>query len=659
MQYHLNGFKPGNYQVPDAAREPYTEPPVSDLPKEVDVLIIGCGPAGLAMARQLSEFKDISTCIVDQKSGPLLFGQADGISCRTMEIMEGFNSSEMLVKEAYKLNRNAFWEPDSSQPDNIKRTHKVPDARIGLSEFPHGVVNQARLHELLLDGMAESVTHLVPHYCRRLLELDVDQSLTQDLNAYPVTATFERTDGLQSQTDSLQSDTDALEPKNVETIKARYVVGCDGGRSAVRTNLAIKMEGDTDSKAWGVMDVLCVTDFPDIRVKSFIQSKDHGAVMIVPREGGYLVRLYVELDFLEKNQRAASLDVTAEEVIARAQLIMNPYKLDVKEVAWWSVYEVGQRVAEKFDDRPKNDKDKLIPRAFLAGDACHTHSPKGGWGLNTSLPDTFNLGWKLAAVLQGKSDPKLLQTYETERRLVAHMLINADAEMSKLVATKPLSGQTDSKVKTDTRDIAKFVARQNGFIAGTSIQYEPSYLCTGQENQHLAKGLHIGQRFHSAEAIRVADGGRQHLGHLNKADGRWRVFIFGDKQSPADSASGSHQLIDFLANAESSPVRKYTPQGADIDSVIDVYAVFQQQDLAIETLPEFLWPAKGKYGLRDYEKVFHAEEGNDVFDLRGIDRSNGCMLVVRPDQHVATVLPLNGFSALSDFFDHFMLQPDV
>ena len=100
MQYHLNGFKPGNYQVPDAVREPAATPPLVDLPTEVDVLIVGCGPAGLALARQLSECADITTCIVDQKPGLLLFGQADGISCRTMEIMEASNSSE-LVKVTY------------------------------------------------------------------------------------------------------------------------------------------------------------------------------------------------------------------------------------------------------------------------------------------------------------------------------------------------------------------------------------------------------------------------------------------------------------------------------------------------------------------------------------------------------------------------------
>ena len=643
MQYHLNGFKPGNYEIPDAAREPAPLPPIIKLPTEVDVLIVGCGPAGLTMARQLSEFTDITTCIVEQESGPLLFGRADGISCRTIEIMEAFNCSEMIVKESYQLKQNAFWEPDSAHPENIKRTHKIADARLGLSEFTHSIVNQARLHEILLEGMKNSVTHLVPHYSRRLLSVDMDSQVTQDLSAYPVTATFERSD---------EGDTD-----KIETVRARFIIGTDGARSAVRKGMSIALEGDSANKAWGVMDVLVVTDYPDIRVKSFIQSKENGAVMTIPREGGYLVRMYVELELLDKGQRAADIQLTEKDIIAKMQLIFSPYTVSVKEVAWWSIYEVGQRVADRFDDRPLNNAENLIPRGFVAGDACHTHSPKGGWGLNTSLPDTFNLGWKLAAVLQGKSHPKLLQTYSPERRKVAQQLIEADKQLSKLVATSPTAKQGEQQIKTDITDIEKFMARQNGFVAGTAIEYYPSYICTGQENQTLATGFNIGQRFHSAEAIRVSDGRCQHLGHLNKADGRWRLFIFGSDQNPTDTASDSAQLIHFLAKSESSPVIKYTPEGTDIDSVIDVYGVFQQRDLAIEEIPVFLWPAKGKYGLNDYEKVFHADQDNDIYALRGIDRSRGCMVIVRPDQHIANILPLNAQTELSAFFDEFMLVP--
>ncbi|GLQ36326.1 phenol 2-monooxygenase [Amylibacter marinus] len=644
MQFHLNGFKPGNYQVPDEARKPYPNPPILDLPREVDVLIIGTGPAGLTMARQMSEFADIKTCIVDMAPGPLLFGRADGISCRTIEIMEAFNSSEMVVKETYQLKQNTFWEPDPQNPQNIKRTEKIKDARGGLSEFTHGIVNQARLHELLIDGMANSITNLHPHYSRELLDVEIDDTQTQDLKAHPITATFQRTDQAGAQ--------------KRETVKARFVVGSDGGRSRLRKSLGITLQGDSADKAWGVMDILLTTDFPDIRVKSFIQSQDHGAVMTIPREGGYLCRFYIELDALAKGKRATDINLSEQDLIAKAQKIFHPYTLDVKEVAWWSIYSVGQRIADRFDNRPLNSPDTIIPRAFVSGDACHTHSPKGGWGLNTSLPDTFNLGWKMAAVLQGKAHPKLLATYSTERRKVAQQLINADKELSKLVATRPTAGDASEKARIDTAEIEAFMKRQSGFVSGTSIEYAPSYICTGQENQELATGFKIGQRFHSAIATRVADGRSQHLGHLVKADGRWRIFLFGGTENPTNAASSANRFVDYLANSTASPVLKYTPKGGDIDSLIDTYAVFQQQDLSMHDLPDYLWPAKGKYALRDYEKVFQTQEDNDLYDLRGIDRDAGCVVIVRPDQHIASILPITAHAKVSEFFDTFMRVPD-
>jgi phenol 2-monooxygenase len=107
-------------------------------------------------------------------------------------------------------------------------------------------------------------------------------------------------------------------------------------------------------------------------------------------------------------------------------------------------------------------------------------------------------------------------------------------------------------------------------------------------------------------------------------------------------------------------VRKYTPAGEDIDAVIDVRAVFQQghREVAIEAMPSFLLPRKGRHGLRDYEKIFCADlrDGRDIFTLRGIDREQGCMVVVRPDQFVAHVLPLDGAAQLAAFFDGFMIS---
>ncbi|NGO91316.1 MAG: 3-hydroxybenzoate 4-monooxygenase, partial [Halomonas sp.] len=180
---------------------------------------------------------------------------------------------------------------------------------------------------------------------------------------------------------------DRIDPEHegeVETVRARYVVGCDGARSTVRRAIGRELHGDSANHAWGVMDVLAVTDFPDIRFKSLIQSAHDGSLLVIPREGGYLVRLYVELAKLEVGERVAGRNITVEEVIAKAQRILAPYTLQVKEVAWWSVYEIGQRITDKFDDVPAAEVATRLPRVFIAGDACHTHSPKAGQGMNVS-----------------------------------------------------------------------------------------------------------------------------------------------------------------------------------------------------------------------------------------------------------------------------------
>jgi phenol 2-monooxygenase len=145
------------------------------------------------------------------------------------------------------------------------------------------------------------------------------------------------------------------------------------------------------------------------------------------------------------------------------------------------------------------------------------------------------------------------------------------------------------------------------------------------------------------------------LGHTIMADGAWHIFAFAAAEDPAAAASRLTRLCTFLAGSPHSPVRTYTPAGADIDSVIDVRAVFQQghRELAIDGLPAFLLPRKGRYGLRDYEKMFCPDRKaqQDIFDMRGIDRNLGCMVVVRPDQYVAHVLPLDAHEALADLFE--------
>jgi phenol 2-monooxygenase len=403
------------------------------------------------------------------------------------------------------------------------------------------------------------------------------------------------------------------------------------------------------------MDVLAVTDFPDVRFKSLIQSANDGSSIIIPREGGYLFRLYIELDKLDAGERISNRNITADDLIAAARRILNPHTLDVKEVAWWSVYEIGQRLCDKFDDVPQEDVAKRLPRVFIAGDACHTHSPKAGQGMNVSMQDGFNLGWKLASVLRKRCAPRLLHSYSAERQAIAKELIDFDREWAELLAS---GGQGKS---FDPAETQQYFVRHGRYTAGTAGHYRASLLTGESSHQHLATGLAIGMRFHSAPVIRLADARPVHLGHVVKADGRWRIFAFGGAETPAAPNSGIRRLCDFLADARESPVRKYTPDGEDIDSVIDVRAVFQQghHELAVGAMPSFLLPRKGRYGLCDYEKMFCPDlrGDSDIFAMRAIDREAGCMVIVRPDQYVAHVLPLDGYEQLATFFDGFMSRP--
>lgn len=620
MQYYRDGFHAGDPRVAPAT----AEGPVDGSERDaVDVLIVGSGPAGNLLAAHLSQFSDISTRIIEQRTGRMELGQADGIACRTVETFEAFGLARQLTDEAYWVNETTFWRPSTADPENIVRTGRVQDVEDGLSEFPHVIINQARIHDYLLDFMERSPTRLVPDYGLEFVSLTVDRGA-----AHPVIA-----------------DMRDVESGEHFTVRAKYLVGTDGARSKVRKAIGRELHGDTAGHAWGVMDILADTDFPDIRLKSAIQSAEAGSILLIPREGGYLVRLYVDLGQIDETNRREVRQLTAEQIVETANRVLHPYTIEVREAVWWSIYEVGQRLTDGFDDAAGLGSD---PRVFIAGDACHTHSAKAGQGMNVSMQDALNLGWKLSSVLRGLSDSSLLETYSQERQPVAQQLIDFDREWSAMMAAGPTDSDDPSNSGGNQDELKDYFVQAGNYTAGLGVRYPSSRLTGRGMHQSLATGFEIGTRFHSFPVVRIADALKTELGHVHRADGRFRIYIFaGASEKPFVA------LCDWLVRNPNSPIIRHTPHGWDVDGVIDVRGVLQRPHREIEQgqLPVILRPRTGRYALVDQEKAFSGvSRDGDIFTGRDINRDSGAVVIVRPDQYVAEVLPLEDWEAISAYF---------
>lgn len=620
MHFHHHGYVSGDPRVQPAAGVGVDRP--AELPDVVDVLIVGTGPAGMVAAAQLSQFSDITTRIVERRPGRLAIGQADGIQARSVETFQAFGFAERIITEAYRITEMAFWKPDPADPSRIVRAARTLDDPAGISEFPHLIVNQARVLDYFAEVMANAPTRMKPDYGYEFVGLEVGEG------EYPVTVTLAHTSG--------------PEAGRERTVRAKYVVGADGARSKVRDSIGCTMAGDKANHAWGVMDVLANTDFPDIRTKCAITSGAGGSILLIPREGGHLFRMYVDLGVVPEGDAGAVRSTSIEQIIAKANAIIHPYTLDVRNVAWHSVYEVGHRLTDRFDDVVPEERGTRTPRVFITGDACHTHSAKAGQGMNVSMQDGFNIGWKLGHVLEGRSPESLLATYSAERQVVAKNLIDFDKEWSTLMAKKPEEFDSPSQLED-------FYVSTAEFPAGFMTQYTPSMLIGEATHQELATGFPIGKRFKSAPVVRVCDTNPLHLGHQATADGRWRIYVFAD-QAVAGAASPTTDLAAWLAEAPDSPLAA-TPEGLDRDAWFDVKVIYQQEhtEVDITAVPAVFKPAVGPFQLNYLEKVYAADPRADIFEQRGLDRG-GVVVVVRPDQYVATVLPLTATAELAAFF---------
>ena len=493
------------------------------MPK-TDVLISGSGSAGVFAATWLAIY-NIPFTILERRPGPLKIGQADGVQVRTVEIYESFGLSEDLLREAYHILEVCFWGVDEGGNGNeqggIKRKSRSIDTEKGLSHLPHVILNQARMNGLML-GKMETIlkeqgrwkegTSNGIEYGWAVKRVDIDEKRKNDPNAHCVKVTAEK-DGKE------------------EVWEAKYVLGCDGAHSTIRKALDIRMLGDSSDTVWGVMDIYPLTTFPDIRRKCTIHSTA-GNLIIIPREGGQLVRFYIQLPAgtQPKTVRLADLQDQTRRIFA-------PYIMDFADVFWWSAYSIGQRLAEVFHAHD---------RVFLTGDACHTHSPKAGQGMNVSLQDGYNIGWKLGSVLSGLSPPSLLSTYVTERSKTAADLIAFDKELAKMISRKDRY----------EGEFADYFRKSGRYMAGFTARYEDTVITKGMDREKsAATAVTVGTRFPSAQVIRFCDCKAVQLMSVLRSDGRWRVVVFGGDVNQAQH----HERLAKVCAPSSHGLRILTP----------------------------------------------------------------------------------------------------
>ncbi|KAK4671666.1 hypothetical protein QC764_607840 [Podospora pseudoanserina] len=629
-------------------------PPAST---KVDLLIVGAGPAGLALANWFRG-TNIKVLIVDKKPGPTPRGQAEGLKSTTNEIFDSYGIGPQVTAESWRLEEIACWGTRKDGGEGIVREQVIPDRVAELGKPRETMLQQSRVEHHMLHNIL-SHDNIEIRYSTTPISVDVDTSCVHEADTFPVSVSLEK---VTTNTNTTNGDTtngtnchatnghhingqNGHQPNEHDApsdmISAKYIVGCDGARSWLRKQLDVSLEGDLTDSVFGVVDMVPKSNFPDIRRVCYLRAAS-GTILLVPRSNKE-VRMYIPVE--SGTALPDPKDLTFDRVMDAARKIIAPYTMEVGSVSWWSAYRVRQRVGNHFS--------RLNERAFLVGDAVHTHSPKAGQGMNTSIQDAYNLGWKLRLTLKGKvrssgARQDLLRTYESERRPVALDLIAFDKGFLKLFAAP--SSQFDTEILQALK-----------FTTGLSIRYPPScavQLPKGIEQlgpSLLKADLVPGKRLPDFRVVYQADGVPTWMHKRLSATGQFRVMIFAGDISDSTASKRLHDVGKYLGEGKS--LKHVVMPQSEQEPLVEVLVVHcAERDLVdLLALPEVYRPWSDESGY-DFWRVFGDVESvhdghGKAYERLEIDRQVGCTVVVRPDGYIGAVLEVDDVEGVERYFE--------
>ncbi|KAI1298355.1 FAD binding domain-containing protein [Xylaria venustula] len=507
-------------------------------PDKYDVGIVGAGPAGLTLAVILARL-GISIAIFDERFDQTAVGRADGIQPKTIETLQMLGLGDKLLRNGVKVFDICMWRGSATSP--IRRIGREV-------HYPASVVDVLHPYILLChQGMVESV----------LIEDLHDSGICISRNRHFIRFNY----GNDEASDPLELLFATTDDKIVTRANANYIIGCDGSRSLVRQQMpGTHATARPHESYWGVLDGELDTDFPDIWSKTIVFSEEHGSVLIIPRERN-MTRIYIEL---KSSSSVKCLDQRF--VMDQAQRILAPYRVQWLSVEWFGNYQVTQRVAARFSESSL--------RVFIAGDASHTHSPKAAQGMNTSMHDSWNLGWKMNLAVRGLAKPALLESYEVERMKVAHDLINFDFEHANEIAGGDI-GRLAENFRVNTR-----------FISGMGVEYAESVINEG--HAQTRGDARPGCTLPPSKATRYIDANPIDIQFDIPILGQFRVYVIvpdllgsGEKKFLVDLSDAVTSESSFLTKvshaASESYRRKPRPQrSTDVFVRLERYQAFSE-----------------------------------------------------------------------------------